>query len=109
MLSIGFNPVLEENGCRLGGEIGYLEPEYPDVEPTVTGEAERVEVRLANQSGSLGRAVGRGGITLGVEDDGWGMAEKLEELGRGTEVGEVLLVPPVVDSFRDKTISCPLK
>ncbi len=68
-------------------------------------EDARLATRLANQSGSLGRAVGRGGITLGVEDDALGVVERLVELGRGTEVGVALLVPPVVDSCRDKMIS----
>jgi len=69
----------------------------------------RLTVRLANQSGNFGRTVGRGGMTLGVEEDALDVAEKLEGLGRDTEVGIVLLAPPVVDSCRDKMISWPLK
>ena len=65
----------------------------------------RLTVRLANQSGNFGRTLGRGGITFGVEDAGLEFAEKLEGLGRGTDVGEVLLAPPVVDLCRDKMIS----
>jgi len=48
-------------------------------------------------------------MTLGVEKDALDVAEKLEGLGRDTEVGIVLLAPPVVDSCRDKMISWPLK
>ena len=73
-----------------------------------TNEADgfaRLTVRLANQSGNFGRTVGRGGITLGVEDNGLEFAVKLVELGRGTDVGVVLLAPPVVDLCRDKMIS----
>ena len=69
----------------------------------------RLTVRLANQSGNFGRTFGRGGITFGVEDGGLEFAEKLEGLGRGTEVLLVLLAPPVVDLCRDKMISLPLK
>ncbi len=61
--------------------------------------------RLANQSGNFGRTVGRGGITLGVEDNGLEFAEKLVELGPGTDLEVILLAPPVVDLCRDKMIS----
>ena len=72
-------------------------------------EDARLTARLANQSGNFGRTVGRGGMTLGGEEDALEVAEKLEDLGRGTVVGMALLVPPVVDSCRDKIISWPLK
>ena len=66
----GFVPPLAKLFDALGGRIGKGEPELEEMSLELDKLESSCDVRAdSNQSGSLGRTVGLGGITAGTEEE----------------------------------------